>query len=119
MKNVVRGFVEGSCHRGLDDLDDRRIDDGYGLHLGWSHHCNVGDFYGFGRGSRDVVGGDGVTVVAGLVFMGTVVDMVLDEFADLVLCVVSLFRRVCFSSSRNSERVLGSVGTSHSVYGLG
>ena len=70
-------------------------------------------------GSRDVVGGDGVTVVAGLVFMGTVVDMVLDDVADLVLCVVSLFRRVCFSSSRNLERVLGSVGTSHSVYGLG
>ena len=71
------------------------------------------------RGSRDVVGGDGVTVVSRLVFMGTVVDMVLVEFADLVLCVVSLFfNLVCFSSSRNSERVLESVGTSHSVYDL-
>ena len=74
-----------------------------------------------GGRSWDVVGdGDKVTVISGLVFMGTVVDMVLLEFADLVLCVVPLCcKRVCFSSLWNLERVLESVGTSHSVYDLG
>ena len=74
-----------------------------------------------GGRSWDVVGdGDKVTVISGLVFMGTVVDMVLLEFADLVLCVVSMCcRRVCFSSSCSSERVLESVGKSHSGYDLG
>ena len=54
-------------------------------------------------GSRGTVGCDGVTVVVGLAFIGSVVDMVLDDVADLVLCAMSLFRGVWFSVSRNSD----------------
>ena len=121
MVYVACRSIERCRHGGLDDLNEGGVDDGNGLHLGWSHHCNVGNFHGFGGGSWDVVGdGVKVAVVSGLVFIGNVVDMVLLEVVDLVLCVVSMCRkRVCFSSSWNSARVLESVGRSHSWYDLG
>ena len=50
MVYVACRSIERCRHRGLDDLNDGRIDNRYGLHLGWSHHCDVGNFHGFGRG---------------------------------------------------------------------
>ena len=114
MVYVACRSIERCCHCGLNDLNNGRIDDWDGLHTGWRHQCDMGYLHSFVGGSREAVGGDEVTVVVGLVFIGSVVDMVLDDVSDLVLCVVSLFRGVCFSISRNSDRVLGSVGISHS-----
>ena len=69
----------------------------------------------------DVSGGsDGVAVVSEFAFVGTMVEMVLVEAVDVVLCVVMVcLRSVFFVWLRISERVLALVRTSHSVYNLG